>query len=114
VDFFLEYDLATEPLGRLRGKLAGYQELADATEIATPVLFWLPTSGREASVRQALATTVGWSQARLPVATASAALGPSPAEQAWLLLGQPWPRRRLIELADPAAWTPEPFGPITT
>jgi hypothetical protein len=52
VDFFLEYDRGTEPLDRLAAKLAGYQQLADATQIATPVLFWLPTTGREATVRQ--------------------------------------------------------------
>src|SRR6266508_2553671 len=48
VDFFLEYDRGTEPLDRLAAKLHAYSELADATNIPTPVLFWLPTSGREA------------------------------------------------------------------
>jgi Replication-relaxation len=45
---------------RLAAKLLAHQELADATRIPTPVLFWLPSSGREASVRQALATTGRW------------------------------------------------------
>jgi hypothetical protein len=100
VDFFLEYDCGTEPLDRLAAKLAGYQDLAAATEIATPVLFWLPTAGREATVRQGLAGAAGWGAGRFLVATASPALGHSPAEAVWLLLGSAHPRRRLIELAD--------------
>jgi hypothetical protein len=101
VDFFLEYDRGTEPLGRLATKLAGYQDLAAATEIATPVLFWLSTAGREATVRQVLAGAAGWSPARFLVVTASPALGHSPAGAVWLPLGYTRPRRRLIDLADP-------------
>jgi hypothetical protein len=100
--FFLEYDRGTEPLDRLAAKLYAYGELADATEIGTPVLFWLPTSGREVSVRQALAGETRWSRVRFLflVATASPTLGHSPAEAAWLPLGHTWPRRCLIELAE--------------
>jgi protein involved in plasmid replication-relaxation len=100
VDFFLEYDRGTEPLERLAAKLAGYRELADATEIPTPVLLWLPSSRREATVRHALGG--GTRPGRVPflVATASPALALGPAEAAWLPLGQSWPRRRLIDLAD--------------
>jgi hypothetical protein len=100
VDFFLEYDRGTEPTDRLAAKLAAYQELVDASEIPTPVLFWLPTPGREASVRQALAGAGRWGRVRFPVASASPALGLDPAEAAWLRLGDTWPRRRLIELAE--------------
>jgi hypothetical protein len=100
VPFFLEYDRGTEPLDRLAAKLHAYQELADATEIPTPVLFWLPTSGREASVRRALAGEGRWNRVAFPVATASPALGHHPAEAAWLPLGHTGPRRRLIDLAD--------------
>ncbi len=100
VDFFLEYDRGTEPLDRLAAKLHAYSELADATEIPTPVLFWLPTSGREVSVHQALAGAGRWGRLRFLVATASPALGLGPAEAAWLPLGHTWPRRRLVELAD--------------
>jgi hypothetical protein len=98
--FFLEYDRGTEPLDRLAAKLVAYGELADATQIPTPVLFWLLTSGREASVRQALADETHWNQVRFLVAAASFTLGLGPAEAAWLPLGQTWPRRRLIDLAD--------------
>jgi protein involved in plasmid replication-relaxation len=111
VDFFLEYDRGTEPLDRLAAKLVAYHELADATEIPTPVLFWVPTSGREASVREALAGERRWGRVRSLVATASPTLGLGPAEAAWLPLGQSWPRRRLIDPADLDAQTPQPAGP---
>jgi hypothetical protein len=101
VDFFLEYDRGTEPLDRLAAKLAGYQDLAAATEIATPVLFWLPTGGREATVRQALAGAARWGPVRFLVVTASPALAHSPAEAVWQPLGCTQARRRLIDLADP-------------
>jgi hypothetical protein len=103
VDFFLEYDRGTEPLERLAAKLVAYQQLADATEIPTPVLFWLPSSGREASVREALAGEGRWNRVRFLVATASPTLGAGPAEAAWLPLRETWPRRRLIDLVDAVA-----------
>jgi hypothetical protein len=107
VDFFLEYDRGTEPLQRLTAKLIAYGELADATEIPTPVLLWLPSSGREASVRQVLGGQTRWAGVPFLVATASAALGRGPAEQVWLPLGQTRPRRRLIDLADVGPTTGE-------
>ncbi len=100
VGFFLEYDRGTEPLDRLAAKLYGYGELADATQIPTPVLFWLPTSGREASARQVLASEGRWSRVRFLVATASPTFGLGPAEAAWLPLGHTWPRLRLVDLAE--------------
>jgi hypothetical protein len=100
VGFFLEYDRGTEPLDRLAAKLHGYGRLADATQIATLVLFWLPSSGREASLRRALASEARWGRVRFPVATASPTLGLGPAEAAWLPLGRTGPRRRLIDLAE--------------
>jgi hypothetical protein len=94
VDFFLEYDRGTELLDRLAAKLAGYQDLAAATEIATPVLFWLQTAGREATVRQALAGAARWGPVRFLVVTASPALAHSPAEAFWQPLGCTQARRR--------------------
>jgi hypothetical protein len=112
VDFFLEYDRGTEPLDRLTAKLAGYQKLATVTQVPTPVLFWLPTSGREASVRQALTDEPLWAAMPFLVATASPTLGRSPAEQAWLPLNQTWPRRRLVDLVDLGQGTDEaPLSP---
>jgi hypothetical protein len=64
------------------------------------VLFWLPSSGREATVRHALASETRWATVPLLVATASPALGRGPTERAWLPLAETWPRRRLIELAE--------------
>jgi len=96
VDFFLEYDCGTEPLDRL----AAYHEPADITEIPTLVPFWLPSSGREVSVREALATEQRWARVRFVVATASPTLALGPAEGAWLPLRGTWPRRLLVELDD--------------
>jgi hypothetical protein len=97
VDFFLEYDRGSEPVGRLAGKLAGYAELAHASGIATPLLVWLPTPSREAAARQALAG------ASLPVATATPHPNHTPAGPLWLPLQQrDGPRRRLAQLA--TAW----------
>jgi hypothetical protein len=96
VDFFLEYDRGSEPLGRLAGKLPGYLELAHASGITTPLLVWLPTPAREAAARQALAGV------SLPVATATPHPDHSPAGPLWLPLYASSPRRRLAELA--TAW----------
>jgi hypothetical protein len=95
IDFFLEYDRATEAPQRLAGKLTGYLELADATGIATPLLVWLPTPARETTIRHALAGT------SLPVATATSNPDHSPAGPLWLPLHRSGRRRRLIELAGP-------------
>jgi hypothetical protein len=101
---FLEYDLGTEPTERVAGKLSGYGDLARATDIATPLLLWLLTSGREASIRQAL----GRPHLNVRVAIATAALGRNPAGQVWLPLGHTLPRRRLVDLADPGIWWSRP------
>jgi hypothetical protein len=93
VDFFLEYDRGSEPLGRLAGKLPGYLELAHATGIRTPLLLWLPTPAREAAARQALAG------ASLPVVTATPHPDHTPAGLLWLPLHTTGPRRRLVHLA---------------
>ncbi len=73
VEFFLEHDTGTEALNRVAGKLTGYQRLAAATGIPTPVLFWLPTPTREAHARTALAAVLrGLDRPDLvPVATTS-------------------------------------------
>jgi hypothetical protein len=96
VDFFLEYDRGSEPLGRLAAKLPGYLQLAQASEIATPLLLWLPTPAREAAARQALAGS------SLPVATATPDPDQTQAGPLWLPLHTSGPRRRLAQLA--SAW----------
>jgi len=94
LEFFLEYDTGTESLTKVSRKLLAYARLADSTGIATPVLFWLPTSRREASARSALALIHADldQTADVPVATAAAELFepgaacPSPADEVWLPL----------------------------
>jgi hypothetical protein len=95
VDFFLEYDRASEPAGRLAAKLPGYLQLAQASELATPLLLWLPTPAREAATRQALAGS------SLPVATATPHPDHTPAGPLWLPLHTSGPRRRLAQLTSP-------------
>ena len=111
VDFFLEYDTGTEPLTRVTAKLAGYAALAARTGITTPVLFWLPSAGREAALHARLAGppppgTPGAASAAqipgVPVATAAPGTSPDgPAGAAWLPAASPGPRLRLAQLAPP-------------
>ncbi len=68
----MEYDTGTEPLDRLLAKVDAYAELATATDIDTPVLFWLPGPGREAALHQAL---------RRPPVTVATATPASPGTQ---------------------------------
>jgi Replication-relaxation len=97
VEFFLEYDTGTELLRRLVDKLAGYADLARAGGPTGTVLFWLPSTAREANLRDALGANP-----RVPVATAAAtwaaAAGCCPADAIWLPTGAS-PRRRLAELS---------------
>ncbi len=110
VDFFVEVDRATEPPRRLAAKLTGYRNLAVATKIATPVLFWFPTPKREAAARAALATASATRP--VPVATASSPPGRAadPAGPVWLAVGSAGPRQRLVLLASGAP-APPPASP---
>ena len=106
-DFFLEYDTGSENLWRVAAKLTGYRDLAARTGITTPVLFWLPTARREASLRALLASSSRGPGKRaagaipgVPVATTTpeaAAGGGGPAGAIWLPAGQPGPRLRLAQ-----------------
>ena len=72
VEWFLEYDCGSEKLARVTGKLRRYARLAATTGIVTPVLVWLPTARREATVREAFAEELAGLDRRLvPVATTS-------------------------------------------
>lgn len=107
IEFFLEFDFGTEDLGRLASKLHGYEKLATATGITTPVLVWLPGNRREAGARRALADALSQLDrpALVPVATSAADLTDtnSPAVRRWLPLTTTPARRhgrvRLAELA---------------
>lgn len=110
LEFFLEYDTGTEPLGTLASKLHSYARLAAISGITTPVLFVLPTAAREANARQALHTTLrsASNPAATPVATAALdattdAPDYDPAEPRWLPLAPAAGRRGLTALA--ATWS---------
>ncbi|HUR09523.1 MAG TPA: replication-relaxation family protein [Nonomuraea sp.] len=129
IEFFLEFDFGTEDLGTLSSKLHGYEKLATATGISTPVLVWLPSEGREANARGALSTRLAQLDDPLlvPVAT-SAAGGRNPAGTTWLPISSSTTRRsgrqRLAELAQlwpqavplttPQTSNPEPGGEAST
>jgi hypothetical protein len=100
VDFFVEYDTGSEPLAKVTDKLAGYEDLAAATDLWTPTLFWVRSPGREASLREAFAR----SRSPVNVATAHPLGGRGPAEAVWLPINERQPRRRLIDLVDPVSW----------
>jgi hypothetical protein len=102
-EFLLEYDTGTETLDRVAAKLAGFHDLAEATRIWTPTLFWLPGPAREANLRTALDST----HHAVAVATGHPVADRNPAEAVWLPLGQRGPRQRLIDLADPLPLRPE-------
>ena len=124
IEFFLEYDLGTEALAKLAGKLAGYAALAQATGITTPLVVWLPTAQREATARRLLHRA--WqgldNPHTVPVATAAAELlnpdatHPSPADAVWLPLdhhgshggNQMRARRKLHRLRDAWPHVPTP------
>jgi hypothetical protein len=93
VEFFLEYDRGTEPLGRLAAKLAGYERLEAERGESTWVLFALAPR-REPSARKALAG------ATVPVATARLDHLARPQDELWLPLGEADRRLRLAELAE--------------
>jgi hypothetical protein len=81
VDFFLHHHPDQPELDQeqLIGLLAGYHDLAIASRITTPVLWWLPRPDREIGLRRRLATQ----PLLIPVATASPSWG-HPADPVWL------------------------------
>ncbi|UQU64789.1 replication-relaxation family protein [Couchioplanes caeruleus] len=98
VAFFLEYDTGTErPLSRLVDKLDGYHAQADNTGRVWPVLFWLPSTEREAHLHHALARD----GTRYPVATAARDQPGhhNPAGAIWWIHGLPGRRLHLAELS---------------
>lgn len=96
VDFFIEYDTGSEPLGRVAAKFASYGDLVAAGGPDRPVLLWLQSATREAHLHQhlaehALACSVATGSAEL-----ATALGTSPASPVWLVPG----RERRCSLVD--------------
>ncbi|MEU6022611.1 replication-relaxation family protein [Micromonospora sp. NPDC047134] len=97
--FFLEHDNDTENLARVVAKLRGYERLT-AFGPRYPVLFWVPSRRREASLLGVLAGL----RSASPIATA--VHGPDPAGKVWTLVSDPTHRRYLHEL-------PSDHGPDT-
>jgi hypothetical protein len=94
VEFFVEYDRGTEPLGRLVDRLAGYERLESERGASAWVLFAFESARRERTARAALAG------ATVPVATAALVGGVEPQEAVWLPLRPSGERMRLSALAD--------------
>jgi hypothetical protein len=71
--FFYEHDRGSEPSTQIAAKLVRYHDLAAATAITTPVLFWLPSRAWEHTVRDALTDALHALEApgRVPIATTS-------------------------------------------
>lgn len=127
LEFFLEYDLATESSEQVAAKLPGYARLAAASRISTPLLLWVPTRRRENTVRTALthAQTLLEHPDLVPIATAAADQldpahpHPSPAEAVWAPLPasshDPARRCGLYDLADlwPDLPPPSPGTPTS-
>lgn len=109
IEWFLEFDFGTEQLSRLTTKLVRYEQLATTTGITTPILVWLPTPGREATARRALADTLHGLDhpQRVPVATTNPAAGINPldmTEPRWRRVGDTT-TAGLTRLADlPTLW----------
>jgi hypothetical protein len=99
VDFFLHHASADQPVFLLDG----YNELAAATGITTPVLLYASEPDREAQLRDGLAGR----QLLVPVATSNPAYGP-PTEAVWLPSSSPADGRRyqLGALGHPDPWQP--------
>ena len=110
VSFLLEYDLGTEHLSVLAGKLGGYallaSVLAEAGRSAPPLLFCFGSPRREQGARRALAACRDSAAVRI----ATAAIDPyvtSPAGPVWLpLTGHQGRQVRLIDLGQalPDPW----------
>ncbi|GAA3615981.1 hypothetical protein GCM10022419_121580 [Nonomuraea rosea] len=99
IDFFLEHDTGSMTLTKVTDKLATYTDLADTTQITTPLLFWLPSRTRETNLRTLIITS------ELPIATAvHTDLDDGPAGPCWLPLPSQadQARMRLAELL--TAW----------
>jgi hypothetical protein len=88
VPFWLELDRGSEPHSRLLTKLrTGYRRLASITDLAWPVLFWLPNRTREANLHKLLHRS---ENTYVVVATAAGdTAGAHPAGPVWQVHGQP-------------------------
>jgi hypothetical protein len=105
VDFFLHHDPAEPSAEQLARLVSGYNDLAVATGITTPVLLWLADADSEARLRRQLAGQ----RLLIPVATSHPSCG-HPADPVWLPTSSPdsGSRYRLGALGHPQPWHPPP------
>jgi Replication-relaxation len=103
VDFFLHHHPARPATDQPALLLEGYNDLAAATGITTPVLLSASDPDQEAQLRAQLAGR----RLLVPVATSNPACGP-PTEAVWLPTSSPagGRRHRLGALAHPDPWHP--------
>jgi protein involved in plasmid replication-relaxation len=101
VDFFLHHTPVQPAADQPAFLLEGYNDLAVATGITTPVLLHAGDPDQEAQLRDRLAGR----QLLVPVATSNPACGP-PAAAVWLPTSSPagGPRYRLGALSHPDPW----------
>jgi hypothetical protein len=111
VDFFFHHDPAQPSAEQLAGLVGGYNDLAVATGITTPVLLWLADPDREARLRRQLAGQ----RLLIPIATGNLSRG-HPADPVWLPASSPdsGPRYRLGALGHPHPWQPTSPSPPAT
>jgi hypothetical protein len=107
VDFFLHHNPAQPSAEQLAGLVGGYNDLAVATAITTPVLLWLADADSEARLRRQLAGQ----RLLIPIATSNPSRG-HPADPVWLPTSSPdsGPRYRLGALGHPHPWQPPQPG----
>jgi hypothetical protein len=102
IDFFLEYDTGSQSLDRVVAKLDGYAILTQATQVVTPVLFWVQGERREVNLRRKLIHHPAHMFVPVATGTPSTVAGPiedGPAGEKWLPSDTEGPRLRLAELA---------------
>jgi hypothetical protein len=87
VPFWLEMDLGSEPLTRVAAKLTGYAHLGP--RLSYPVLFWLPTAGREANLHRLLSRTGVPDGLTVATGTDDNTAGTGPAGAVWRVVGHP-------------------------
>lgn len=97
--WYLEWDSGTERLAVLTAKLAAYQRLREAGGPGWPVLFWLPTSAREANLHRKLAAMAPLGvEVATTAADRVAAVACGPTGAVWKLAGNGRRRLTLSEL----------------
>lgn len=93
VEFFVEYDTGTEPVGVVAAKADRYANLAAATDKHIPVLIVLPAAAREAAVHRLLPAGPP-----LLATTHTTALAAGPAGPCWMPAGHTPARLPLVAL----------------